>query len=121
MFTPQWVVTKTLSNACAMKGGNRVEGSGHRAEKRSVCFDIIAFLLQCDARFTRISPWWPPGKARAKQGCSGNYCLSLADGPDKKCPSVGFGIQDSGIGTGDNTKEETKEMKRKRGIDRPMD
>jgi hypothetical protein len=58
---------------------------------------------------------------REKAGCSGNYCLPLADGPDKKCLSVRFWIQDSGIGTGDNTKEETKEMKRKRGIDRPMD
>jgi hypothetical protein len=61
------------------------------------------------------------GLGTEETGGSGKYCLSLADGPDKKCPSVGFGIQDSGIGTGDNTKEEIKEMKRKRGIDRPMD
>ena len=97
--------------------GYRVSGIGRRKE----CTLRYHCVFSPNGHTVRLLS---PRAAREKKenhGLSGNYFLSLVYGPDKKCPSVGFGIQDSGIGTGDNAKEETKEMKRKRGIDRPMD
>jgi hypothetical protein len=41
MFTPQRVVTKTLSNACAMGTGSRVQGIGSREEIILLFTDII--------------------------------------------------------------------------------
>jgi hypothetical protein len=63
MFTPQRVVTKTLSNACAMKGGHRVSGIGYRAEK-----GVYALIsLRIFAEWTHGLPAFPHDGNRDKR------------------------------------------------------
>jgi hypothetical protein len=83
MFTPQKVVTKTLSNACATKGGYRVSGIGHRAGKSSLGFDIIAFLGRMDMCFDHLPPGRPPERKKEEQCPSGNYFLRYRKEPGK--------------------------------------